>query len=30
MIGRMLTTARKELLHIVKAEVVECCNEFGL
>jgi hypothetical protein len=30
MIGRMLTTVRKELLHIVMAEVFECCNEFGL
>jgi hypothetical protein len=30
MIGRMLMIARKEPIHIVKAEVVECCNEFGL
>jgi hypothetical protein len=29
MIG-WLTIARKELIRIVKVEVVECCNEFGL
>ena len=30
MIGRAFTIARKESIHIVKVEVVECCNEFGL
>jgi hypothetical protein len=30
MIGWTFTIARNELIHIVKAEVVECCNEFGL
>ena len=30
MIGWPLTVAREESIRMVKAEVVEWCNEFGL